>query len=155
MTTTVLTLDQAERFFSVTFPARLRNAVKRGLFATAMKLVNEIRTKLIAAATPQPVDRGVYRAGWTAKRTDDGALYENLVPWAPFVEFGVRGANVKPGRAMLEAERMAGSMIRMNPLIIFFRYWKASSSMFLHLLSDRDTCKCRSLHLITLLSSEG
>ncbi len=95
-------LDQAGDFFQQ-LPEELRVAGIRGLHSTALRLQNVITTVIIPHRTPQPVDRGVYRAGWRTVLEADGATVENLELHAVFIEYGVRAENVKPGRAMLDA----------------------------------------------------
>jgi hypothetical protein len=72
-------------------------AAKRGLLSAAHRTVSHVQ-----AQSDLPFDRGVYRAGWRAKPDRDGAIVENLAPHAPFIEFGVRGENVRISRAMIE-----------------------------------------------------
>ncbi len=81
---------------------RLRAAGLRGLLSAAHRGVQAITTRIIPSRTPQPVDRGIYRAGWRAGALFDGAFIENLEPSAVFIEEGVRGSNVKIGRAMIQ-----------------------------------------------------
>lgn len=79
-------------------------AAKRGLLSAALRGVREIQTVIIPSRTPQPVDRGVYRAGWKVVPDADGSVsIENREPHAAFIEYGVRAANVKVGAAMLRA----------------------------------------------------
>lgn len=99
---TVVELDQTDVWVR-DVEVGLRAAVARGLFSAALRGVQVIQTQIIPARTPQPVDRGVYRAGWRAVPRPDGADIENLEPVAPLVEDGVRAANVKPGRLMIRA----------------------------------------------------
>jgi len=78
-------------------------ACVRGMQSAAMRALQVIVTRIIPARTPQPVDRGVYRAGWRAVPEPTGAVLENLEAHAPLIEYGVRAENVKIGRAMIEA----------------------------------------------------
>lgn len=80
-----------------------REAGIRGVQSAAMKGVQMIQTEIIPSVTPQPVDRGLFRAGWRFTFMPDGALILNVEPHAPFIEFGVRNYNVKIGRAMIAA----------------------------------------------------
>lgn len=82
---------------------RQRMAAIRGLHSAAARAVQIIVTEIIPSRTPQPVDRGLYRAGWRFVPEQDGALIENVEPHAAFIEYGVRSANVKIGRAMITA----------------------------------------------------
>ena len=78
-------------------------AAQRGLLAAALRAVAHIQNEVIPALEPSPVARGTYRAGWRAERTAKGATIVNDVPHAVFIEEGVRGQNVKIGRAMIDA----------------------------------------------------
>lgn len=79
------------------------HVAKRAIVATAMKVVSVIQTEIIPMEDPQPVDRGLYRAGWRFKKTGDGVEVFNTVPHAPMIEWGVRAENVKIGRVMIDA----------------------------------------------------
>lgn len=81
----------------------IREAAERALLATAMRVVAEIVNVVIPAQPRQPVDRGAYRAGWHARKTDGGALITNSLPYASIIEFGARAENIKIGRKMIEA----------------------------------------------------
>lgn len=78
-------------------------AAHRAAVAAAAKLVNHIVVDVIPREPHPPIDRGLYRAAWRHRRTNDGAIVFNTAPHAPFIEHGVRAGNVKPGRAMLIA----------------------------------------------------
>ena len=84
--------------------AGMQKAGKRGLYSAALRLSTHIQTVIIPQTTPQPVDRGVYKAGWGAQsveKTPDGAEIYNTTPTAAHIEHGVK--NVKIGRAMIQA----------------------------------------------------
>jgi len=81
----------------------IRAAAKRGLLSAAIKTVNHIQTEVIPREPRIPVDRGIYRAGWRAVAIPEGAMVINSVPHAVLIEYGVRAANVKAGRKMIEA----------------------------------------------------
>lgn len=81
----------------------MRAAAIRGLRSAALRTVQEIQTRIIPETHPEPVDRGAYRAGWHVREEKEGALIENTAPHASFIEYGVRGAAVKIGRAMIDA----------------------------------------------------
>jgi hypothetical protein len=68
----------------------LERAARRGLLSAAMRGVAEIVTFIIPSRSPQPVDRGLYRAGWKATKTKAGAAIENSEPQAVWIEEGVR-----------------------------------------------------------------
>lgn len=101
--TTVLDLSDAPAWFAVLGEKKLRPAALLGLYSAALRSVQTIQAAIVPSLTPQPVDRGLFRAGWHAFKTFDGAVIENIEPHAVFVEFGVRGSAVKIGRAMIVA----------------------------------------------------
>lgn len=89
----------------------MREAAIRGLRSAAARGVQVIVTQIIPSRTPQPVDRSVYRAGWRAVasmgsegggRWNAADIY-NAEPHAAHIEYGVRAANVKIGRVMIQA----------------------------------------------------
>ena len=86
----------------------IRKAVGLGLFAAAVRGVSVIQNQIIPSRNPQPVDRGIYRAGWRARplkrggQVVGGEIY-NTDPNAGNIELGVRAGNVKIGRAMIDA----------------------------------------------------
>lgn len=75
----------------------------RGLLSAAQRLVGAIQNEVIPQEPRVPVDRGVYRAGWKARPNEHGAEIGNETPHAVFIEDGVRGDHVKPGREMILA----------------------------------------------------
>jgi hypothetical protein len=82
----------------------MREAASRGLLSAAQKTVAYIKTDIIPTARPfPPIARGTYQSAWKAEKDGLGAVVLNDSPHAIFVEYGVRGANVKPGRAMITA----------------------------------------------------
>ncbi len=83
--------------------SRLRRAALDGLYSAALRSVQAIQTTIVPSRSPAPIDRGLFRAGWKARREPDGATIENLEPHAPFIEWGVRAGAVKPGPAMIRA----------------------------------------------------
>jgi len=100
---TQITLKEAGAFFGKLTDKR-REAAMRGLKSAALRALQIVKAELIPAAVPQPVDRGVYRAGWAmAEVPNHGVLIVNAEPHAALVEHGVRAANVKVGRAMIAA----------------------------------------------------
>lgn len=82
---------------------RIKAAAKKGLLSAALRGVAVIVTEIIPSRVPQPVDRGLYRAGWKVSPLKNGAVIYNPEPHAPLIEHGVRAANVKIGRAMIAA----------------------------------------------------
>ncbi len=104
-----LELKDADAYFK-DLPVELQTAAVKGLHSAGLRLQSVIVSVLIPSRTPQPVDRGIYRAGWRTVLEADGATVENLEPQAVFIEYGVRAENVKPGRKMIEA--LAGWVVR-------------------------------------------
>lgn len=78
-------------------------AAERAALGTAMRIVNHIVTEVIPTTSPKPVDRGLYRAGWRAKKVKGGGEVSNATPQAPIIERGARAENVKAGRKMVDA----------------------------------------------------
>lgn len=100
--TTEITLEQAAQR-TEELGKRWRKAAILGLQSAAARGVQDIITRIIPSRTPQPVDRGIYRAGWRFYPAPDGAVIECFEPHAVFIEDGVRAGNVKIGRAMIRA----------------------------------------------------
>ncbi len=76
---------------------------ERGLLSAAMKGVAVIKSEIVPSRSPQPVDRGVFRAGWKYRVIPGGAEIFNDEAHTPMVEGGVRASNVKASRALVEA----------------------------------------------------
>jgi hypothetical protein len=106
MATIILQLEDAKEFFGKKLTKKMEKAALRGLLSTAMRLHQTIITQIIPARSPQPVDRGVFRAGWRAYLTTEMgkecAVIENRELHAAFIEHGVRASNVKGGRRVRE-----------------------------------------------------
>jgi len=98
----VITLAEAAQHFDALNKDMVK-AAERGLHSAALRGVRVIKTEIIPARSPQPVDRGVFRAGWNARRVAGGSEIYNDEPHTLFVEGGVRPENVKASRAMLDA----------------------------------------------------
>lgn len=96
--TRVIELKQAPDFFGRVLAGEMKQAALRGLYSAAVRSVQLLQTQEIQRASPAPVDRGVYRAGWRAEKLIDGAAVVNSVPWAAMIEYGVPGRNVTIGR---------------------------------------------------------
>lgn len=79
----------------------LRKAQERGFESAGAKIVQYLQTVAIPGTRPQPVDRGLYRAGWKYKTIKGGVYVFNRVTHAMFVEYGVR--KVVPGKKLVEA----------------------------------------------------
>ena len=103
MPTKVLSIKDAASFFGDEVAKAIQEGARAGLYSAAQRHVQHIQTQVIPATVPEPADRGVYRAGWKAERTPDGALIVNSVPHAPHIEKGVRAHNVKVGARMVSA----------------------------------------------------
>jgi hypothetical protein len=76
---------------------------KRGLLSAAFRALGVIQNEIIPAQEPQPVDTGAYRAAWQVEEHDKGVDLVNTLPYAPVIEYGARGENIKIGRAMIDA----------------------------------------------------
>lgn len=83
----------------------VERAALRGLHSAALRGVQTIQVLIVPSRTPQPVDRGLFRAGWRAYFDVAGkaVTIENNEPHAVFVEEGVRADRVRIGRLMLDA----------------------------------------------------
>ncbi len=86
-----------------TLEGKLRQRARRGLVSAAHRLVGVIQNEIIPSEPRVPVDRGLYRAGWRVVPEEDSVWVRNDTPHALFIEEGVRGDNVKVGRAMIDA----------------------------------------------------
>ncbi len=96
-------LNQAARQFDA-LNQEILVAARKGLVLAAARGLQKIVVEIIPRRIPTPVDRGIYRAGWKLKVVDQNSVeIFNDEPVAVFVEEGVRGQNVKIGRALLEA----------------------------------------------------
>ncbi len=82
---------------------RMKAGVRNGMLSGGQRLVGIIQNELIPAEDPPPIDQRAYVAGWHAEPLDEGAVVYNDVPYAGVIEHGVRGENVKIGRAMISA----------------------------------------------------
>jgi hypothetical protein len=104
-----ISIDEAPDWIRKLAGDRLK-AAERGLFAAALHTVEVIQTEIIPAEPRIPVDRGIYKAGWRAKKIPRGAMVYNRTPHAVIIEHGARAENIKIGRAMIDA--LAGWVIR-------------------------------------------
>lgn len=96
-------LSEASAYFGKLGGVLLKGAQK-GLVLAGERGVQKIVTEIIPSRSPEPVDRGVYKAGWKTERIDPNTvLIFNPEAHAAFIEFGVRGENVKIGAAMIRA----------------------------------------------------
>jgi hypothetical protein len=76
----------------------LPTAARVGLYSAGLRLVSDLQTD-----AGLPFDKGHYRAGWRCQQTPQGADIFNVTLQGLLIEEGVRGANVKIGRAMITA----------------------------------------------------
>lgn len=79
----------------------IQEAIDKGALSAGAKMVAYIQTVTVPATRPQPVDRGMYRAGWKFKTVKGGVYVYNRVLHAMFVEEGVK--NVTPGKKLISA----------------------------------------------------
>lgn len=100
--TVVIDLKNAGAYIGA-LPDHHRNLAISALRIAAAHCVQTIQSVIIPSRNPQPVDRGIYRAGWKVDSIPEGAVFYNDSPIAAIVEHGVRGSNVKIGRKMLAA----------------------------------------------------
>ena len=103
MASKVIRLEDYPNYLEKVQVPELRKAVVRGIHSAAIRLVGLIQTSIIPSLHPTPVDRGVWRAGWKYEQLEDGSEIYNDEPHAPFIDFGVRAENVKPGKKMIDA----------------------------------------------------
>ena len=82
---------------------RMKAATRRGIIATAHRVVGVIVNELIPHENLIPVFKGAYRAGWRVEITEKGADVVNTLPYAAVVEYGARPENIKIGRVMIDA----------------------------------------------------
>ncbi len=81
----------------------LKKTIGIALVSSAQRIVQLINVEIIPSFDHPPVDRGTYRAGWRVEAKPNVVHIVNTVKHSPFIEFGVRASNVKPGRAMVGA----------------------------------------------------
>lgn len=109
MTSAKIRIEQAPAWVA-RLEGDMRRAAEKGLYSAGLRMVRHIQTVVIPAterdvegARP-PVDRGAYRAAWLlAKLGPREVLVSNSLPYAAVIEEGARAANVKVGRAMIDA----------------------------------------------------
>lgn len=98
---------------------RVRKAAQKGLLSAANRIVGHIKSTVIPNEPRPPVDTGIYAAAWKAQMVYDGAEVFNDAPHAPIIEYGVRAANVKIGRKMIEA---LASWVKRKGFVADFKY---------------------------------
>lgn len=75
-----------------------------GLRKAGERAIQKIVTEIIPSRSPEPVDRGTYKAGWKTEVVDeDTVVIDNSEPHAPIIEGGARAENIKIGTVMLTA----------------------------------------------------
>lgn len=99
---TVIRLEDAGAFVG-TLSEELRAKALVGVRKAAARGLQTVVSVIIPSRTPQPVDRGIYRAGYKVQSTPNGADIYDDDPIAGIIENGVRAANIKIGRKMLTA----------------------------------------------------
>lgn len=102
MTTVKFDISEAEELAKY-LGFSIDDVALRAIHSTALRVVQHITTVVIPAEPHQPVDRGLYRAGWRAKRFEKGAYVYNPVPYAPIIEYGAKAERVKISRLMIIA----------------------------------------------------
>ena len=98
----VVPLSKAAQQFDL-LGAEVRAAAFRGLVLAGVRGLQKLQIQILPRRIPQPVDRGVYRAGWKLRIGPDYVEIYNDSPIASIIEDGVRAKNVKVGLALLEA----------------------------------------------------
>lgn len=81
-----------------------KRAVVDGLLVAAQRGLQKIVVEIIPSRSPPPVDRGLYRGGWSVDPLpEQGAIIYNDELHAAVIEHGARADNVKVGRSMIQA----------------------------------------------------
>lgn len=101
--TTAGGLASALRQMAVDVP----KALEHGMVDAAEQLKGSLVQREIAATSPQPVDQGQYKAGWTSHEVEGGAVVGNTTKQALWIERG-RGPGPVPFKAILEWVRRKG-----------------------------------------------
>ncbi len=81
----------------------MKAAAWQGLVAAGARGLQTLLIEIIPKRSPQPVDRGVFRAGWKLRIGSDYVEIYNDELEAEFIENGVRASNVKIGARMIAA----------------------------------------------------
>lgn len=100
--TTTLTIAQVPAWLDG-YAKQANKSAMAGLLSAAARGTAVIQTQLIPMRTPEPTDRGTYKAGWHFRATPEGSEIYNAEAHAILIENGVRGENVKIGAAMIRA----------------------------------------------------
>lgn len=88
-------------FFFKDIEETYSEAAKKGMLSAGFKIQSVIQTQIIPKTQPVPVDRGIYRAGWTVKEIPGGFYIYNKSVQALFIEEGVK--KIVPGPKMVKA----------------------------------------------------
>lgn len=102
MTDWVVPLSKAAARFEE-LGADMRDAAYKGLVMAGARGLAVLLSEIIPKRIPQPVDRGVYRAGWKLRVGPEYVEIYNDEPVAPIIEDGARASNIKVGRALIQA----------------------------------------------------
>lgn len=86
---------------------QIPRAVERGMVEAGAQLKGSLVQREIAAASPQPVDQGQYKAAWVLQEVEGGAVVGNTTKQAVWVERG-RAPGPVPFKPILEWVRRKG-----------------------------------------------
>jgi len=95
-------LKDAAEFIGNIGPELTAKAVL-GVRKAGARALGTLVTVIIPSRDPQPVDRGIYRAGWKLRLIPNGVEIYNDTPAAAVIEYGARAKNIKIGRKLLNA----------------------------------------------------
>ncbi len=139
MSSWVVPLSQAAARFEG-LAQEMRDAAYQGLVAAGARGLQVLVVEIIPKRSPQPVDRGVFRAGWKMRVGPDYVDIYNDELHALFIEEGVRAVNVKPGRRMVEAlaEWALRKGIASNPKEALTAAWAIAKAMAKKGIFNRD-----------------
>ncbi len=102
MSSFVVSLSQAAARFEE-LGKEMQVAAYKGLVSAGARGLQVLVTEIIPKRIPQPVDRGIYRAGWKLKVGPNYVEIYNDEPVSVIIEEGARAANIKIGKAMITA----------------------------------------------------
>lgn len=99
----VIKLKDTHAYFNRLSDSMMRGA-RRGLRKAGERCVQKIVAEIIPSRSPEPVDRGTYKAGWKTDVVDENTVAVlNPEAHAAIIEYGARAENIKIGTAMLTA----------------------------------------------------
>ncbi len=118
----------------------MRDAAYQGLVAAGARGLQVLVVEIIPKRSPQPVDRGVFRAGWKLRVGTDYVDIYNDELHALFIEEGVRASNVKIGQRMIAAlaEWALRKGIANNPKEALGAAWGIAKAMAKKGIFNRD-----------------